>query len=317
MTEIGGYFELELRKGNEYHSTAIALNTARNALELILITKNYSKVYIPYFTCDVILEPFKKQNIEYEFYHIDEDLEPKFDYLKIKENEGLLYTNYFGIKDKFIGELTGVCRNLIVDNSQSFFSKPINDIPTFYSCRKFFGVPDGAYLYMEGVTTGELPCDYSENRMTHLLKRIEYDAEVGYVDFKTNDNSLVGQPIRQMSKLTKALLSNIDYEFVKTKRIENFNSLHNILVQRNELNFELENNYVPMVYPFLTKKHGLKEKLIRNKIYVATYWPNVLNWVKEDSFENKLTNNLVHLPIDQRYGHEEMLKIFSLINEHA
>ena len=278
MNEIGGYFELELRKGNDYHSTAKALNTARNALELILITKKYSKVYIPYFTCDVILEPFKKQNIEYEFYHIDCNLEPIFDYPIIKENEGFLYTNYFGIKDQFIGELAGICRNLIVDNAQSFFSKPINDIPTFYSSRKFFGVPDGAYLYLEGISGAELPYDYSENRMTHLLKRIEYGAEAGYTDFKTNDNSLVGQPIRQMSKLTKALLCNIDYEFVKSKRIENFNFLHKILVQSNELKFELENDSVPMVYPFLTKKVDLKGKLIQNKIFVATYWPNVLEW---------------------------------------
>jgi hypothetical protein len=33
MQPIGGYFELELRKGKEYHTDAIRLNTGRNALE--------------------------------------------------------------------------------------------------------------------------------------------------------------------------------------------------------------------------------------------------------------------------------------------
>ena len=72
---IGGYFELELNKSIDYHRNAIALNTARNALEYILIAKKYQKVYIPYFTCDVILEPFQKLNIAYEFYKIDENFE--------------------------------------------------------------------------------------------------------------------------------------------------------------------------------------------------------------------------------------------------
>jgi hypothetical protein len=32
---IGGYFELELSRGEEYHSDAIRLNTGRNAFEYI------------------------------------------------------------------------------------------------------------------------------------------------------------------------------------------------------------------------------------------------------------------------------------------
>jgi hypothetical protein len=38
MNPIGGYFELELRKSDEYHKEAIRLNTGRNALKLILKT---------------------------------------------------------------------------------------------------------------------------------------------------------------------------------------------------------------------------------------------------------------------------------------
>ena len=48
MKEIGGYFELELREGQEYHKKAIKLNTGRNALELILMVKQYKKVFIPF-----------------------------------------------------------------------------------------------------------------------------------------------------------------------------------------------------------------------------------------------------------------------------
>lgn len=32
---IGGYFELELRKGEHYHKDALRLNTARNCFEYV------------------------------------------------------------------------------------------------------------------------------------------------------------------------------------------------------------------------------------------------------------------------------------------
>ena len=63
MEPIGGYFSLELPHYGEYHKDAIRLNTGRNCLEYILRVRNYKKVYIPYYTCDVVLEPFKKLGI--------------------------------------------------------------------------------------------------------------------------------------------------------------------------------------------------------------------------------------------------------------
>ena len=144
---IGGYFELELNSTGEYHAASIALNTARNAFEYVLKVRAYKKVYIPYYTCVVMLEPIKKLNIDFEFYAIDENLEPLFDYSKIMDEQGFLYTNYFGLKDDFIKQYSTIIPNLIIDNAQSFFSEPLNDIDTFYSARKFFGVSDGAYLY--------------------------------------------------------------------------------------------------------------------------------------------------------------------------
>ena len=313
MKEIGGYFELELRKGMEYHPNAIALNTGRNALELILITKKFKKVYIPYFTCDAILEPFDKHHISYEFYHINIDFEPEFDFSNIRENEVFLYTNYFGLKDRFINKIATLCTNLIIDSTQSFFSKPIIGVPTFYSCRKFFGVPDGAYLYLDGINETDFLNDYSETRFSHLLRRIEYGAEVGYIDFKKNEEALVAQPILRMSKLTKSLLTNIDYEFVKEKRIENFNFFHDKLSTQNELEIDIAETSTPFIYPFLLKQDNIKQYLIDKKVFVPTYWVNVLKWVNNDDLEYKITTKLNCLPIDQRYSSNELTEIVKLI----
>jgi hypothetical protein len=68
-----------------------------------------------------------------------------------------------------------------------------------------------------------------------------------------------------------------------------------------------------MVYPYWCEDKKLREKLITNKIYTPIYWPNVLDWSKKDSLENKMTKEIVYLPIDQRYNKEDMLKILKII----
>src|SRR5690554_3350732 len=64
---IGGYFELELPVTEEFHRNAIRLNTGRNVFEYILRAKNYKMVYLPFYTCDVMLEPITKLNLKYKF----------------------------------------------------------------------------------------------------------------------------------------------------------------------------------------------------------------------------------------------------------
>ena len=148
---IGGYFELELPLHPELHAKAIALNSGRFCLEYLLRCRKYNKVYVPYFTCDTAVEPIIKLGIIYEFYHIDKAYRI-IDDIKLAEDEALLYTNYWGLQNEYCNKLAEKYGNqLILDYTQVFFSKPIAGIDTFYSCRKYFGVPDGGYLYSDVV----------------------------------------------------------------------------------------------------------------------------------------------------------------------
>lgn len=303
---IGGYFELELRKGEHYHKDAIRLNTARNCLEYILKARGYKKIYIPYYTCEVILEPIQKLGISYEFYHINYDLEPE-NIPVLKTEEAFLYTNYFGLKQSCVERLSSVYGNqLIVDNAQAFYAKRIDGIDTFYSPRKFFGVPDGGYLYTDCKLDNKFAQDKSCDRMQHLLVRMEDGAEAGYNMFKEEDASLCNSPIKNMSVISDRLLRNIDYLYVKDIRRNNFRFLHERLSEKNKLKFDLENDAVPLVYPFLQEDRDLKKFLISKRIFVATYWPNVLEWCGEQTIEYKITQKLTALPIDQRYAEKDM-----------
>jgi hypothetical protein len=313
MKAIGGYFELELIKKKEYHQDAIRLNTGRNAFEYLLLANSYTKVYLPFFTCDVLLEPLKKHQIEYEFYTIDEQFEPLFDYNIVQSKEVFLYTNYFGLKDDFIKTLANQFKKLIIDNSQSFYSKPLAGIDSFYSPRKFFGVPDGAYLYSIKKLEISFEKDFSFDRCSHLLKRLDGNPESGYEDFTVNDANLKNQDIKEMSTLTMALLSATNYNLCAQKRIDNFNFLHQALKASNKLEIDISNNGVPMVYPYWNKGKTLREKLLEHKIYTATYWNNVKQWCKSESLEYCFVDEIVYLPIDQRYDELDLNKIIKII----
>lgn len=312
---IGGYFELELNRGQEYHQNAIRLNTGRNAFEYILRARKYKKVYLPLYTCDVMMEPIHNLGIQFEFYSIESSFLPIFNFEKVKSDECFVYTNYFGLCDKQVSEIATKCKNVIIDNSQSFYSLPLDGVDTFYSPRKFFGLPDGAYLYSVRLIDSKFEKDLSYKRFVHLLGRIDTDAEAHFLDYKENSKSLCNQPIREMSNLTQRLLCSINYNTVADVRKQNFDFLHQKLKQLNELKIEFENSTVPLVYPFLVENGAdLKRELIANKIFVATYWPNVLDWSESGNYEFYLTNNLIALPIDQRYNNEDMKLLVQMVN---
>ena len=312
QTPIGGYFELELPTFAEHHSQAIALNSGRFCLEYILRCRKFTKLYVPYFTCDSAVEPIVKLGIPYEFYHIDTNY-LIVDDVVVGENEALMYTNYWGLMDDYCRELAGKYgRNLILDYTQAFYANPIDSIDTFYSCRKFFGVPDGGYLYTKVKADFEVMQDWSYERITSLIKRIDLSAEQGYDDFRKSSEEFHKLPIRYMSNFTKRMMAGIDYEGVARKRRANYDYLRRALGGKILLEGE-----VPMIFPYAVQCDGqsLRKYLIKNKIFVAKYWANVDEWAGDGALETEMANNILPLPIDQRYGVEEMQYIVDKIRE--
>jgi len=314
--EIGGYFELELNPiKKEYHPRAIKLNSGRYCLQYILRAKKYNKIFLPSYICDSVLQPINNENLSYEFYSINQGFEPLFN-KPINDDECFLYVNYFGINSKNVNKCVAKYENLIIDNSHAFFEFPHKNIDTFYSARKFFGVPDGAYLYSNIDTDISLKREISLDRMNFLLKRIENSAQEGYPLFQINESYFDICGLKRMSHLTKRLLSSIDYEICQKIRNRNFLFLHEKLSKYNDFDIDRDTINGPMVYPFMNPAINLKEKLIEKKIYVATYWNDVKNRVNSNSFEYKLANFLIPLPIDQRYNLDDLNNTVDLIHSY-
>ena len=308
--EIGGYFGLEPLISNEYYKDLIALNTARNALLYILKARKIQKLYIPYYLCDSVSEMCNREGYTYEFYHINSGFLPVFE-KDLSDNEYLYIVNYYGqISNEQIKNLQAKYKRIIIDNVQSFFQIPIHGIDTIYSCRKFFGVPDGAYLSTDCLLEEELPEDVSSGRLKHLLGRFETgSASTYYQDFKKNDESIKTLELRTMSKLTHNFLGAIDYDKVKKIREENYLFLHEQLKGTNRLNLTLPEG--PYAYPFYCENGmELRRELAEQKIYVPTLWPNVL--CSDDLIAKDYAENILPLPCDQRY---QLFDLEEMINK--
>jgi len=315
MTELGGYFGLELRDlGNGvFHNDAISINSARNALDLLLRSiVRPAKMYVPYFCCHVILEPLKRQNVEYEFYSLSDSLLPELSINNVAGNDLLLYPNYFGVCDSQVEEVLRQfgSQRVIIDNTHAFFNRPQESEVSIYSTRKFFGVPDGGFLYPGNHEVVEkIPRDHSINRCEHLLGRTDHSAKHFYGSFKEIDSQFSQLPLASMSKLTESILCSIDFEWVLRKRRNNYEHLHSKLNVANHHNF-LSGQFC---YPFCNKlAPELRNFLLQHEIYLPRYWPDI-DVGKLSPLENSFFEYTLFLPIDQRYGHKEMEYIGDLI----
>lgn len=182
---------------------------------------------------------------------------------------------------------------------------PLGDTDTIYTCRKFFGVPDGAFLYTDKKLNCDLENDVSMNRISHLLGRLEENANKHYSEYIVNEEAFINLPIRKMSLLTENLLRSIDYKIVQITRERNFLYLDNKLGVYNKLKLQ-----VPVgafMYPlYLANGVDIRKKLQEEKIYIPTLWPDVFDVCNESDLEYDMAKNILPIPCDQRYSLEDM-----------
>ena len=304
MKEYGGYIEFEYYSGSEYHDKSLDLNCGRNCLAYLFKTKGIHKIYLPYFICSSVTDVCNKYQVEFEFYHIDSNFRPVFN-KSLKLNEYLYVVNYYGqLNNDYISILKNEFSNLIIDNAQAFFQMPVKNVDTLYTCRKFFGVSDGAYLYTKDASLN-IDVDYSYDRMNFLLGRFEKTANEFYSEYVDNNHLFRNEDIKHMSKLTHNLLKGLDYEKIKNVRTNNFLFLHNQFKGLNKLCLVVPEG--AFMYPlYVDNGKQIRKVLQSKKIYIPTLWPDVFNVCSENDLEYKFSENILPIPVDQRYGEEDM-----------
>lgn len=275
------------------------------------------KVLLPRYQCETVRNFLLKKGIETAYYHIGEDMLP------LAENREpditIVLVNYFGLIPASVLEaFVQANRNVIIDNTQGFYQPNISGAYSVYSPRKFFGVPDGCYVigpdadrYLE-----EYGQDSSASSASFLLTRIESGGDTNYDQYQESENRLDRSDILRMSRLTRALLDNIDYISIRQKRQRNYDYAVNVFRGVNQLPVSLlerKKAQVPMVYPLLIAREELRYILKENHVFVGQWWKYLLGELDVVQLERRLSLYMLPIQIDQRYGPEEIDYVAELI----
>ena len=319
--EYGGFLPLELNLGGNhpyYHeySNILSFNTIKAGLPLISNTLKAKRILVPYYLCPNVIKELEKSFDEVEFYYLNNSLLPQIDDLK----EKVIYlVDYFGIMDKAITDYVNNNpeTSFLVDNAHSFYNKPVmrENVFNLYSCKKFFGVPDGGYLISERKIEQKYEKTVSSHISNYLIKSLEEGTNSCYQEKKKVDE-YINNNYSGISTFAEDLLSRIDYEKIKKIRKRNFSIYQQYFGDTNQIKCEKEN--VPYIYP-LNMGKNIKDKLIKEKIYVPTLWGQCLDKQFDNKLEQKLAADTLFLPLDQRYEEIDIKyiseKVKALLNE--
>ncbi len=318
--EIGGFFGREPQSGRtaleaaHLGAHATRLNSGRNCLRAILDHAHCRRLHLPEYVCQTVVQAVRDAGVEPVFHPLDEHLKPMTT-ISPASDELWLRINYFGLMDSTVSQATQPADRLIVDNCQAFFAPPVSGAATFYSPRKFFGVPDGGYLV--GAASGSWPPDDSNDRHEHMRLRDQQGPRAGFSRHQAHEIMFAKLPIRTMSAQTQAQLAAIDYDAAADRRRQNYQLLNDALGQENSLGLatDFAGDGIPLTYPLLNTCENLRPQLHRRGIFAASYWPDCLTRNACGPQAQHLAQHLTALPIDQRYGPAEMQQIIQAVSE--
>lgn len=316
MEEIGCHFKFEKIIGNIYHNTNLLLSSGRNCLRYIIKERKITTLFLPYFLCESLSEVAMLENVNIVYYHIDNELLPlNIDKEKLQEDTYLYLVNYYGLLSDKIDVLIDKYKYVIVDNTHDFFDKNNHNADIIYNYRKYFGVPDGACIVSNDLLYNS---SYSEgkslNKIIEMVSRDETGEFFHYPTFLEADKHFKNEDLRYMSNFTRNYLNAIDYNLILKKRKENYKILLERLQKYN--NLQLKENNLNYMYPLLVDDgENLRSYLKNNNIYAIKLWPNV-TWNGANSEEIKRAENMILLPIDQRYSSDEMLYMSNTIDNY-
>ena len=314
MRAIGGFFELEtgLTGTAEYHRGALAVSSGRVAFRLALEQLKPSRVRLPFYSCHSLLEPVLALGLPYEYYALDRNLHPP-DFPDMREDDCVVVINCFGLLSGKIRELADrYGPRVVIDNTQAFFDAPMPGVFSFNSARKFFGVPDGSYLFSPVPLTPPA-LDNDSTSIFHLEERTRGNLPAAYEAFKAHEAEFDTIP-RRMSAYSQQILSRLDYPACQRRRRDNFDCYQKVFGPSNALALPGDLSAVPMCYPLLPERPIDRAACHSQGIFIPTLWPEVAGSSHPGfSFERNFATNLLPLPVDHRYGIAKLNAVIEIV----
>ena len=339
---IGGEFELDalprrllaqdLAQGLK-GSWTVSGRTALLALLKTLKGQGIRKVLLPAYMCQSVMQPVLACGLEADYYPVSETLAAL---PQPEKNAAILLIHYFGWLNPSTEELRRECAGsdvLIEDFTQSVLSSwqvpPKTTSLIFFSMRKLGPVPLGGWLNRE-ISLPRMPPAYQAIFWKSVAARLmkyrhhQQEGESGPGDepaylriFQSVERALdrSAEPCRLDADALKLILGN-DWQSAAQARRRNWSTLHALLAGAGEPFFNaLPESVVPLGYILKAgKRKDQQAALSAAQIICPVLWPLPPEIDKKRfPVSHRLSQSLLTLPIDQRYGEEEMEAIARVI----
>lgn len=337
LEEVPDNYFQQLEQKYEHHRY---LTTGRGALMLVgkSIETDNKHIYIPAYSCESMVKPFKDCGWKVSFYELNDDLTISNSFVKdmVKNKEksfSILTMNYFGVagtKEK-VNEIKTQRDDVFVieDFTHCLFDLDgiYNENVDYYvaSIRKSLGVTDGA-IVLSNLALQEVPETVESSFVTERLKAYKEKADYGYEKKEAQkDNfrqALADEEkkidehitVERMSERSKKVLDNqaINSERgVIYKRRTNLKHLYNLVKDIDGIRFPfhedtpLDNAY--FMLPILVNKRDEVQKVFAQQgLYCQLLWPLSDEARITCKVAAKMEREMLAIPIDQRYDFDDI-----------
>ena len=277
------------------------VRSGRDALKALAGLVRGGRVLLPALCCESMIVPFALNGCEVGFYRLREDLRGDETDVRDKLADGalLLYMPYFGIRpfsDAFLRQLKSCGRGILLaeDRTQDVVVPRREDgfVPdaTLASLRKWAALPEGGML------------------------RTALPVEIGPADSLFGDmrQEAMEKPVAAaMSEHWRRQLERLDFDAVYRARRRNILYLRDRLEPLREagklrlLTQRPEDStlYLPLL---VEDRNAVQRALAERGIYCPVIWPEPEQAAGVCPVSHRVTEHILCLPCDQRYGESDM-----------
>jgi dTDP-4-amino-4,6-dideoxygalactose transaminase len=272
-----------------------------------------------------MLKALGKRIESVKFYEVGYDLTlPSLNWLdRIQPNDLVILVDYFGLPcdRNFINRAKEQGAWVLEDACQALLTEGVGRYSDFvlFSPRKYLGVPDGGILVLNRkIPSGtrkvrQVPVKWWLKTISATILRREFDLGIGSRRWfelfqETEADGPIG--LYAMSGFSRILLENsFDYPSIAQKRVRNYRILNEKLMGF-ALFPSLPPHVVPLGFPIRVEgRDQVRQALFAEEIYPPVHWP--IKGIVPKKFRNshRLSDEIMTLPCDQRYGPEDMERI--------
>jgi len=348
MREYGSEYYVKDLKADflqmfNFFSTVRFLSTGRDALGLAAgcIGSDGGSIILPAYCCDSMIQPFRKRGWDVSFYPINVDFTVnESELLSVCEKtapRAVLLMNFFGVAPTNViaSKIKSRYEDIIIieDFTHTLFNLDTltNKSIDFFvaSIRKWLGVSDGSVFLTDrncDIDKMHVNTEFVKLRQEGQLFKFRYqytkdeNLKKTYLDTLKKAESLLETygSVNAVSESGFEILSRLNISNICSGRKINFNHLYNIIKDLEKIKFPVkidkDSSIIPFSLPVIVENRDMIQRRFADKgLYSQVLWPIDIEARKVCRFSAEMADNMLSLPIDQRYDYDDIEEIGKIV----